>query len=95
MLLQLEVKYIHLTNSLPSVAQMIKNLPAMQETWIQSLGWEIPWRWKWHPNPVFLPGEFHGEKSLVGYSPWGRKESDMTEQLTLSLFSFIPIISTV
>ena len=32
-------------------------------------------------TPVFLPGEFHGQRSLVGYSPWGRKESDMTEQL--------------
>ena len=37
--------------------------------------------------PVFLPGEFHGQRSLVGYSSWGRKESDMTEQLTCSLFS--------
>ena len=38
-------------------------------------------------TPVFLPGESHGQRSLVGYSPWGRKESDTTEQLTLSLFS--------
>jgi len=62
------------------VAQMVKNLPAMQETWVQSLGqqdsleegmgthssilaWKIPWT----------------ERSLMGYSPWGRKESDMTE----------------
>ena len=36
-------------------------------------------------TPVFLPGEFHGQRSLVGYSPWGHKESDTTEQLTLSL----------
>ena len=36
---------------------------------------------KWQPTPVFLPGKFHGQKSLVGYSPWGCKESDMTEQL--------------
>ena len=34
---------------------------------------------KWQPTPVFLPGEFHGQRSLVGYSPWGLKESDMTE----------------
>ena len=33
----------------------------------------------WHPTPGFLPGESHGQRSLVGYSPWGRKESDMTE----------------
>ena len=33
-------------------------------------------------SPVFLPGKFHGQRSLVGYSPWGRRESDMTEQLS-------------
>ena len=37
---------------------------------------KIPWRWEWLPISVFLPGEFHGQKSLVGYSPWGHKESD-------------------
>ena len=47
---------------------------------------KIPWRRAWQPTPVFLPGEFHGQRSLVGYSPWGHKELDMTEQLTLSLF---------
>ena len=41
---------------------------------------KIPWRRKWQPTPVFLPGESHGQRSLVGYSPWGRKESDMTER---------------
>ena len=41
-------------------------------------GW-IPWRREWLPTPVFLPGEFHGQRSLAGYSPWGHKESDMTE----------------
>ena len=44
---------------------------------------KIPWRREWQPAPVFLPGKFHGQKNLVGYSPWGHKESDMTEQLTL------------
>ena len=39
---------------------------------------EIPWR-KWQPTPVFLPGKFHGPRSLVGYSPQGHKESDMAE----------------
>ena len=38
-----------------------------------------PWRRAWQPTPVFLPGESHGQRSLAGYSPWGRKESDMTE----------------
>ena len=42
---------------------------------------KISWRRKWHPTPVLLPGESHGRRSLVGYSPWGRKESDTTEQL--------------
>ena len=43
----------------------------------------IPWRREWLPTPVFLPGESHGQRSLAGCSPWGPKESDMTEQLTL------------
>ena len=38
-----------------------------------------PWRREWLPIPVFLPGEFHGQRSLGGYSPWGCKESDTTE----------------
>ena len=45
----------------------------------------FPWRKKWQPTPVFLPGEFHGQRSLVGYSPWVRKELDMTEQLHFPL----------
>ena len=45
------------------------------------LGREIPWRRKWQPTPVFLPGRFHGLRRLVGYSPWGHKESDVTEWL--------------
>ena len=39
----------------------------------------FPRRWEWQPTPVFLPGEFHGQRSLVSYSPWGHTESDMTE----------------
>ena len=39
---------------------------------------KIPWRRVWQPNPVFLPGESHGQRSLVGYSPWDCKEADMT-----------------
>ena len=54
----------------------------MQETRVQSLGWEDPWRREWQPTLVFLAGEFHGQKSLAGYSSLGRKESDMAEQLT-------------
>ena len=61
------------------VAWMVKNPPAMWETWVQSLGWEDPLGKGMPTTPVFLPGEFHGQKSLVGYSPWGFKELDVTE----------------
>ena len=47
------------------------------------------WRRKWQPTAVFLPGKFYGQRSLVGYSPWGHKESDTTEQLH---FHFIKIV---
>ena len=61
------------------VAQRVKCLPAMQETWVQSLGWEDPLGRKWQPTPVLLPGKSDGWRSLVGYSPWGCKELDTTE----------------
>ena len=70
------------------VAQRVKNLPALQETWVRSLGWEDPlekgtvtyssilaWRIPW--------------RSLVGYSPWGPKESDTTEQRTTFTFTWL------
>ena len=62
---------------------VVKNLPAMRVPQVRP--WELPWRREWLPTPVFLPGEFHGQRSLAGYSPWGLKELDMTEQLTLTL----------
>ena len=43
---------------------------------------KIPWRRAWQPTPVFLPGEFHGQRSLAGYSSWNHKESEMTERLS-------------
>ena len=49
---------------------------------------KTPCRREWLPTPVLLPGEVHGQRSLVGYSPWGHQESDTTEWLTLSLFHF-------
>ena len=57
----------------------------MQETQgsIPGVG-KIPWRREWHPTPVFLPGESQGQRSLVGYNPWGHRVSDRTEWLTLS-----------
>ena len=60
---------------------VVKNPPAMQETQIRSLGRENPLE-KGMPTLVLLPGESHGQRSLVGYSPWGRKESDTTERLS-------------
>ena len=54
-------------------------------TWVRSLGQEDPWRREWLSTQAFLPGEFHGQRSLVGYIAWGCKKSDITEQLTLSL----------
>ena len=51
------------------------------------LGWEDPWRRAWQPTPVHLPGKSHGQRSLVGCSPWGHEESDMTERLDFH-FSF-------
>ena len=47
---------------------------------------KIPWRRKWQPTPVLLPGKSHGWRSLVGYSPWSRKESDATERLHFLFF---------
>ena len=44
---------------------------------------KIPWRRKWQSTPVLLLGKSHGQRSLIGYSPWGHKESDMTERLHL------------
>ena len=50
----------------------------------------IPWRKQWQPIPVFLHGKSHGQRCLVGYNPWGHKESDMTKQVTFSLFTGLP-----
>ena len=51
----------------------------MQETWVDPCVRKIPWRRKWQPTPVFLPGEFWGQRSLEGYSPGVQEKSDMTE----------------
>ena len=63
------------------VAQIIKNLPATQEVQVQSLGWEDPLEKKMATHSSILAGESHGQRSLVGYSPRGCKESDTTERL--------------
>ena len=71
---------------------MVKNLCAMQETQIQPWVRKIPWRREWLSTPVLLPGEFHGQRCLEGYSPWGHKESDTTELLTLSHISYYTLV---
>ena len=73
----LTVPYPNIRASL--VAQRVKRLPTMRETGFNPWVGKISWRRKWQPTPVFLPGKFHGQGSLVGYCPWGHKESDMTE----------------
>ena len=68
------------------LAQMVKNPPTMQETWVQFLGWEDLLEKGMGTHTSFIAmGESHGQRSLAGYSPWGHKELDMTERLTLSL----------
>jgi len=63
------------------VAQMVKKLPAIQRPRSDPWFRKIPWRREWQSAPVFLPGDSHGQRRLVGYSPWGHKESDTTEWL--------------
>ena len=57
------------------VAQLVKNLPAMQETWVPSLGWEDPLEKEMATHPVFLCRKYHGQRCLVGYRPRGHKQS--------------------
>ena len=72
------------------VAQMVKNLSTMQETWVRSLLQEdLP-----KEGRAFLLGESPGQRSLVGYSPWGHEESDMTERLSVHAYTdchFLPV----
>ena len=63
------------------VAQTVKSLPTTWETQVRFLGWENPVQKEWQPTPVFLSGKSYGWRSLVGYSPWGHKESDTAEGL--------------
>ena len=70
------------------MVRVVKNHPCKRcrtcrfDPWVR----KIPCRRKWQPTPVFLPGKFHGQRRLEGFSSWARKESDMTEQLTLPDF---------
>ena len=76
---------------------MVKNPPANADyvrprfdPWVG----KIPWRRKWQPSPVFLPGKSHGQRSLVGYSPQGCKESDMTEAAEHNVINmYLPLLT--
>ena len=79
-------------------AVTITNLPAIQEIQVYSMDWEKFGRREGQSTPVFLLGEVHGQRSLVGYCPWGHKESDRTERFSLcffldkdKIFVFIPL----
>ena len=73
--------------SFPSlVAQMVKNLSAMQETQVRSMGWKDPLEKGVATHSIILVWRIPWTEELVGYGPWGHKESDMTEKLTFSLF---------
>ena len=63
------------------LAQMVKHLATMQESWVQSLDWEDPLKDLLQCSCLENP---HGQRNLVGYSPWGCKESDTTEQLSIA-----------
>ena len=70
------------------VAQMVKNLPATQETWVWSLGWEAPLEKGMATHSSILAWRIPSQRSLMGYSPLGCKELDTTEWITLSLFFY-------
>ena len=81
------------------VAQMVKNLPAMRETWVQSLG-SVPGLERslvGHGNPLQYSclESPHGQRSLVGYGLWGHKELDTTEQLNTHAYAKIPVFLCV
>ena len=61
------------------MAQTVKNLPAMQETQVRSLGWGDPLEKEMATHSNILAWRIHGQRSLVGYSPWGHKQPDMTK----------------
>ena len=61
------------------MAQKVKNMPTVEETQVQSLGWKDPLEEEMAAHSVLLPGKSHGWRSLVGCSPWSHRELDMTE----------------
>ena len=78
------------------MAQMVKNLPAMWETWVQFPGWEDPMEKGTATLSSILAWRIHGQRSLAGYSPWVYKESDMTGQLSIHMveYTFLTIVQS-
>ena len=87
---QMEIIIIQTTLRLSLVAQRMQCRRPRFDPW----NGKIPWEKKWKLTPVCLPGEFNGQRSLVGYSPGGGKQSDMTQRLTLSLSHTVQTNST-
>ena len=83
----IQLSNIHRIYRASLVAQRVKHLPAMQGPRFDPWVGKISWRRKWQPTPVFLPGESHGQRSLVGYSPRGGTELDMTGTVVKSLLA--------
>ena len=73
------------------ITQLVKNLPAMQETWVWSRVRKIPWRRKWQPTPVFLPGEVHWQRNPAGYSPWTHKSQTRLSDQTITTMYILPM----
>ena len=69
------------------MAQLVNNLPVMQETWVRSLGWEDALEKGMLPPPLFWPGEFHGL-----YSPWGLKDSDFSELVAMIVYGGVSVL---
>ena len=84
-------KILLYTDSL--VAQLVKNLPAVQETWVWFLGREDSLEKDMPTTPVFLPGEWHRQRSLAGHSPWHRKKSDTLKQPSMHAHRVLPMQS--
>ena len=79
---------VHLLGFSPG--SVVKTPPVMQRCKFDPWVGKIPWRRAWPPAPVFLPGKSHGQRSLAGYSPWGCKESDRTERLSVHTCPLLP-----
>ena len=75
------------------MAQMVKNPPECRRPRFDPWVGKVPRRREWLLTPVFLPRELHGQRNLMGYSPWGLKELDMTEWLTFWFTSlYLPVV---